>query len=176
MEKRKIQSCGDKWYEPFREIYTGSFPLHEQRTEEQQQKAFNDPHYFLEITVQNEQVLSFISYWEFPSYIYIEHLAVNPDCRGRQIGSRLLEDFTGAHSKTVLLEIDPLTTDIACKRLVFYDRNGFHKNEYAHFHPPYHREYPPHELIVLSHGRALTPEEYTTFREDLEEIVMNMEK
>ncbi|MCD8043355.1 MAG: GNAT family N-acetyltransferase [Tannerellaceae bacterium] len=172
MEKNYILNTKDRWYIPFRTIYNSSFPLHEQRTEEQQIKAFAHPAYRLQIITENENLLSFISYWEFDSYIYIEHLAVNPEFRGNNRGSQLLQDFTSGQPKTVLLEIDPLIDDISHRRFEFYKRNGFYDNPYPHFHPPYRQEFSAHELIVLSHSKQISRKEYEQFKTDLEEVVM----
>lgn len=57
--------------------------------------------------------------------------------------------FLAQHPQTIL-EIDPLTTEIASRRLRFYQSLGFVENSYSHAHPSYHSEISDHELVVLS--------------------------
>ena len=103
-------------YSEFKSLYSSSFPIFEQRTEEQQKIAFLHPQYHLIAYAEGNKFIDFISYWEFPAYIYIEHFAVNQSLRGNGIGSNLLNKFIGEHSKIIILEIDPITDKISTAR------------------------------------------------------------
>lgn len=170
----RITNAEDKWYKAFIAVYSVSFPVHEQRNEMQQLLAFDDKRYHLLITVKGDKLLSFVAYWDFDTYVYIEHLAVNPDCRGENIGSSMLNAFAKKVNKTVLLEIDPIENEIAEKRFRFYEKLGYKKNPYNHTHPPYNPVFKPHELIVLSLGKELGEDQYKLFYRDLVNIVMNV--
>ncbi|MDH6311041.1 ribosomal protein S18 acetylase RimI-like enzyme [Dysgonomonas sp. PFB1-18] len=168
----EIKNIKDKWYSPFREIYTTSFPVFEQRSPKQQSDAFKDSHYHLSAWIDGEKLLSFVSYWDFEGYIYIEHLAVNPELRGQNIGSQMLDAFADEVKKTVILEIDPLIDEVSEKRLAFYEKLGYKINKYKHTHPAYNKDYKPHNLVVLSLYEELKDEEYQQFYNDLVHIVM----
>lgn len=165
----------DGWYKQILEIYKPSFPLYEQRNEEQQRKAFEDNRYHLLAKLaenDNFKPASFISYWDFDSYVYIEHFAVNPIMRGQNIGSSSLKLFADLIKKPVLLEIDPLVDDISKSRFHFYEKLGYQLNTYKHFHPAYNPEFKPHELLVLSYPEKIDQKQYDQFRHDLEYVVM----
>ncbi len=168
----KITNSEDKWYKVFRDIYNMSFPIFEQRSDKQQQTAFNSPNYHLQALVEDETLLSFISYWDFEDYIYIEHLAVNSAYRGQNIGSSTLNLFAREKEKCILLEIDPPIDLISKDRLRFYSHLGYKPNMYKHLHPAYNLAYPPHELVVLSLYKTLSEEQYKQFCSDLVNIVM----
>lgn len=159
-------------YKPFLDLYRESFPLFEQRTAEQQLRAFQSDAYKLLVFTVGDSFLGFIAYWEFDDYCYVEHFAVNSTLRGKGIGSGLLKTFIRSISKTVLLEIDPITDPVSEVRLKFYKRCGFFENPYPHRHPAYCGEYQPHPLIVLTTNREITAEEYQRFALDLCETVM----
>ncbi len=159
-------------YKPFLDLYSESFPLFEQRTAEQQLRAFQSDAYKLLVFTVGDSFLGFIAYWEFDDYCYVEHFAVNSTLRGKGIGSGLLKTFIRSISKTVLLEIDPITDPVSEVRLKFYKRCGFFENPYPHRHPAYRSEYQPHPLIVLTTNREITAEEYQRFALDLCETVM----
>lgn len=172
----RISDTGDKWYDDFYAVYSVSFPPFEQRDGKQQEYAFSLDNYHLDCLIEGGRFLAFIAYWDFDEYIYIEHLAVNPACRNENTGSRALRKMIDEKQKTILLEIDPFTTDIARRRFHFYERLGFVINGYAHRHPPYDKKFPPHELILLSSGLPVDEALYQTFRKDLSEIVMGGER
>lgn len=175
MEKTRIASTGHPLYTAFKEIYAGSFPVFEQRTEAQQQAAFSSAAYRLTAYTENGTFIGFMAYWTFGNYVYIEHFAMSPALRGNGYGSRALYDFVSGSPRTVLLEIDPVTDAVSAARLRFYERCGFHANGYRHIHPPYREGYSGHPLVVLSSGRPITPDEYALFARYLAETVMKQE-
>ncbi|NDV95563.1 N-acetyltransferase [Dysgonomonas sp. 521] len=175
---RKVTGIDEGWYRPIHEIYKGSFPLHEQRSGEQQRNAFENEHYRLIAKIvftDKFNLASFISYWDFDSYVYIEHFAVNPLMRGQNVGSSSLKLFADLIKKPVLLEIDPLIDEISNKRFHFYERLGYQLNSYTHYHPAYNTQFPPHQLLVLSYPDKINQKQYDRFKSDLEHIVMNKE-
>lgn len=168
-----IENEADKWYDDFLKIYSVSFPVYEQRSHAQQLYAFQNPHYRLYGRINENRLEAFISFWEFDDYIYIEHLAVNGEIRGKQIGTNTLNQFKDEMDKTIVLEIDPIVDEVSAKRLSFYQKLDFKQCPYKHAHPAYNKEYKPHELLVLSSGKVLSPEVYETFRSDLSDVVMS---
>ena len=70
-----IDSSQHELYNSWRKLYTVSFPIFEQRTQEQQEKAFSCADYHLVGYSEGDMFVGFISYWEFGSYRYIEHFA-----------------------------------------------------------------------------------------------------
>ena len=168
----QIKNSKDKWYKEFLRIYSISFPVYELRNQEQQLYAFNNEHYHLFYLIENNTFNSFISFWNFDEYVYVEHLAVNDQLRGQNIGTSSLMKFQEEIKKTIILEIDPIIDEISAKRLLFYKKIGFNQCLYKHYHPAYDLSYSPHELLVLSTGSVLTLQQYDIFRKDLGQIVM----
>ncbi len=73
-----------------------------------------------------------------PATVISEHLAIDDTLRSRGYGKQLLAQIL-TRAPLTILEIDPLTTAIAHKRLRFYQSMGFHANPWAHHHPSYHQ-------------------------------------
>lgn len=82
----------------------------------------------------------------------------------------MLEDSA---DRPTILEIDPLTTEIAVRRKGFYERLGFCANPYGHVHPPYHPDCAGHALIVMSRPAPIGEETYRAFRDYLAHTVMD---
>ncbi|WP_278832813.1 GNAT family N-acetyltransferase [Porphyromonas cangingivalis] len=172
MESHRIRDTKHMLYDPLSTLCSASFPIFEQRTEEQQRAAFMRPEYHLMGYTEGHSFVGFIAYRAFDDYVYIEHLAVSAEVRGKGHGTKLLEAFVHSVSKTVLLEIDPIVDAISEARLRFYERCGFHQNPYPHTHPPYREGYESHPLVVLTSGRRIAEDEYHRFKSDLEAVVM----
>jgi len=173
MESIRLMSTADPLYESFRAIYDISFPIYEQRTVEQQEYAFSFSCYHLDTYVNDGKLIGFIAYWEFDSYLYIEHFAIHPDERGKGTGKSILEHLIQTHSKYILLEIDPVQDEISARRLRFYSSIGFLENPHQHVHPAYREGFEGHRLTVLTTERVITPDEYEVFAHDLSHTVMN---
>ncbi|MBD8390308.1 GNAT family N-acetyltransferase [Dysgonomonas sp. BGC7] len=169
----RIKGEEDKYYKQFLSVYKSSFPVFEQRSQEQQSAAFKNNSYCLVALVKGDKLASFISYWEFDDYIYIEHLAVNSELRGQNIGSFTLSKFAQNNRKILLLEIDPLVDEVSKRRLCFYKKLGYKVNPYHHHHPAYRQGYDSHELLVLSLSEVLSENMYNRFYSDLVQVVMN---
>ena len=172
MQQCYIDSLNHPLYKSFHNLYVVSFPIFEQRTALQQAEAFRDRRYKLMAFMEDDTFLGFISYWEFDTYLYVEHFAVNAELRGKGYGGRMLRAFQQATEKIVLLEIDPIVDSVSEARLRFYKRCGFFENTYPHRHPAYRSDYQPHPLIVLTDKRAITEKEYHKFYIDLSKTVM----
>lgn len=168
----RITGDKDRFYDSFYQIYSTSFPDFEQRDSAQQLYAFGCGNYHLQCTVKDDTLLSFVGYWEFEGFIYIEHFAVNPQFRGESIGTTVLRNFIESKQKAVLLEIDPLKSEIAEKRFRFYQKLGFVDNPYTHLHPPYKKGNKPHRLLVLSYPDKIDEELYNSFYDRLKNEVM----
>lgn len=153
-------------------LYENAFPLHEKRNHAAKVRAFNHANYQLQAWFDERQFVGMIGVWNFDDYSYIEHLAVNDRWRGQGYGKRMLSQFLQQSPQTIL-EIDPLSTEIAHKRLRFYQSLGFQINPFTHFHPAYHENIADHELIVLSYPRRLNQHQYHRFFADLCHEVMS---
>ncbi len=113
--------------------------------------------------------------WRLGEMLYIEHLAVDSALRSKGYGKILLAELLSRAPLTVL-EIDPLTTEVAHRRLRFYQSMGFVANPWAHAHPTYHQGIADHELVVLSYPQGIDAAEYQRFKEGLCGVVMGLKQ
>lgn len=167
----KLTTSSGELFERVDALYSQAFPYHEQRDVAAKQRALSDSHYALEAWFDGAQFVGLSGLWNFNGYSYIEHLAVDASLRSQGYGKRLLGQLLALHP-LIILEIDPLTTDIAHKRLRFYESMGFVANPYAHRHPTYHPGIEDHELIVLSCPQAIDEGLYQCFNHNLRNVVM----
>ncbi len=122
--------------EDFDKVYAimeQSFPPDERRPYKEQQELLENPLYSVYIV---ENLYAFIATWEFDEFVFIEHFAVKNECRNTGLGSRMLSEFLEKQKKTVCLEVELPETELAKRRIGFYERNGFYFNEFEYFQPP----------------------------------------
>lgn len=153
-------------------LYCRAFPWHEQREADAKLQALHNQNYVLEAWFDDALFIGLSGCWRFADYSYIEHLAIDDTLRSRGYGKQLLAEILKREPLTIL-EIDPLTSEIAHKRLRFYETMGFYANTWSHSHPTYHQGIADHELIVLSYPQPIDEVQYQRFAQDLRQVVMD---
>ena len=101
-----------------------SFPESERRSREGQRKLFADPRY--KVAAQSDErgrLEAFLAYWQLEKVTFLEHFAVAADLRGAGLGGRFLDELLTTLKKPVLLEAEPPETDVAARRIAFYERH-----------------------------------------------------
>ena len=171
MHFERVTSEKHKMFEHAMNLYSISFPAHEQREHRSQTEILSDAEYHYALICDSDAFIGLVLFWETKSFIYIEHLCILPEMRNKQYGQKTLE-LLGKCGKTVILEIDPPVDSISVRRKGFYERCGFAENPYAHVHPPYHRGNAGHNLVIMSCPRAIDQAEYNAFKHYLDSRVM----
>lgn len=146
-------------------IYEESFPEYERRRIDTQRRRHDNPYFKPMVIVDDDdsdKVYGIFFYWDFDNFIFLEHFAISPECRGGGLGSRVLRDFCNT-KKMIILEIDPLDTEIAHRRKYFYEKLGFHYNDIDYSHPGYEIDYPEHELKIMTLGKEIDKETFEEF-------------
>ena len=117
------------------ELMTEAFPPSEIRNEEGQRNLLSHPSYQLYTVKQEKEIHGLLGVWEFGTFDFIEHFAVDASLRGNGIGGRLLKDYLNNTKKTVFLEVEEPKTDMAKRRIGFYERSGFWLNDFDYVQP-----------------------------------------
>jgi ribosomal protein S18 acetylase RimI-like enzyme len=171
MEFLKIDKLDIPRWNKVWKLYEDSFPVAERRKEEDQLRAFSDEQFFPLSAWEGGELVGLLFYWEWDSYRYLEHLAINPELRGQSYGSQLLR-YLRDSEHTIILEIDPLTNELSVRRLQFYERAGFTLTPYRFVHLPYRLNVEPIELLIVSYPRMITRAQHEGFLRFLSEVVI----
>lgn len=95
--------------------------------------------------------LGFITIWAFDDFVYVEHFALHPDCRGGGWGSKTINRIAGqVEGKPIILEVEPPCDDITRRRVRFYERAGFHLCDRPYMQPPYRPTGCPFPLCLMA--------------------------
>lgn len=147
----------DKVYQLMEE----SFPADEYRPLSGQLALFENPAYTIYALYHtNRDIKAFIAVWEFDTLVYVEHFAVNPSYRNGGLGSQVLSNLQKLYRKPVCLEVEPPETDMAKRRIGFYERNGFFFNDYPYMQPAMAPDRNPIPLSIMTSNHAVTEEEF----------------
>ena len=102
---------------------------------------------------------------ELDDFCFVEHLAVSSGIRGGGLGGRFLDDFLQEHPR-VILEVEPPESDIARRRIGFYERHGFFLNRYPYEQPPLRKECGYFPLLLMSSAAPLSEEAFLKVKEE----------
>lgn len=165
-----FRTPSDKGWKEATALYREAFPAREIRSEADHLRALDDPLYEADGIWLGEQFAGLLYFWRWGEWRYIEHLAVNPELRGRSIGSEALGAF--CRNRRVILEIDPPEDEVSIRRLHFYRRQGFVENPQHYLHPSFRRPFETHRLVLLSYPRAIENDEARAFADFVRERIL----
>jgi ribosomal protein S18 acetylase RimI-like enzyme len=158
----------DREFDKIFAIMKASFPESERRTYAGQKELLADPYYrLITKTNSNNQMIAFLAVWEFPLFRFVEHIAVDPAIRGNGIGGKLMAAYIEESLKPILLEVELPDTDLAQRRISFYERLGFLLNPFEYAQPPLQKGQPDIPFKIMSYPQILTEEEFAFFKEIL---------
>lgn len=156
MEFRKLDV---KDYPEFLKMYNATFPENERRLYKSAEHVANFVHEkggkFRGFAFDDggDDFLGFLTYWVFKGYVYIEHFAVDPAHRCKNVGSKMLSHLFDIEGPDVLVEVEKPDTPDAERRIKFYERNGFKLREDINYvQPPYSAEQSGVEMMLMTHG------------------------
>lgn len=160
------------------EIMEKSFPPDERRTYEEQKSLLDRPDYHIYIPESGDDlnvIQGFIALWQFEEISFIEHLAVDNRLRNAGLGTGMLEDIRKILSGKICLEVELPNTEIAKRRIAFYQRNGFSYNDYPYMQPAITKGRNPIPLRIMTTGERLCEEEFNYIKEILYKKVYSQE-
>lgn len=149
----------------FPEIYRimqASFSDNEYRPYDEQLALLEEPEYRIYY-----MPAGFLAVWEFESFTYIEHFAVDPALRNSGTGSAMLQELVKQYQKPICLEVELPEDELTRRRIGFYERNGFVFNEYPYIQPPISKGKSPVPLRIMTYKSEITREEFQKMKEIL---------
>lgn len=159
------------------QLMVDSFTYEERRSRADQEAVMRHPDYRMQVFRESGQVIGLIGYWLLKAGVFIEHFAVAPSHRNKGLGARFLKEacLQPYGDKTIILEVERPETDLARRRIGFYERAGFGLNPYNYMQPSYHEDGHQVPLFLMSYPQSLNYENFKSFRKELYEKVYNLE-
>ncbi len=95
---------------------------------------------------------AFLTYWKFENYVYIEHFAVDPAHRSKNIGRMMLNHLFGTVGENVLIEVEKPTDDESRRRISFYEKRLQAPRGHKLCAAPLLPEQSGVEMLLMTHG------------------------
>ena len=146
-----------------------SFPEDERRDYNGQRELFAEPAYklYAKRSPEDGALQAFLALWELGDMAYIEHFAVDPDCRNGGLGGKILQKVIEDTDMRICLEVELPETEMAARRIGFYERNGFVMNPFEYMQPAMGEDRHAIPLRIMSYPKRLLADEFETMRDVL---------
>lgn len=134
-------------------LYEQSFPVEERRPWALIAKPSKKDSPKLFAILADGHIAGMLTLWTFDHFAYIEHLAVNPDLRGKGVGSEAIREIAEkVGMKPIVVEIEPPTDTHpdTLRRHDFYSRLGFQTIATDYIQPPYAAALPSVPMHLLA--------------------------
>ncbi|MDE6453834.1 MAG: GNAT family N-acetyltransferase [Muribaculaceae bacterium] len=139
------------------DIYLEAFPPEERRpTDDLFGRAQRADGMLRLLVISDERghTAGMLSYWQFDTFLYVEHFAIDSAMRGRNMGAQAMAEFIRTAGCPVVLEVErPGANEMADRRIAFYTRLGFAaRTEIDYIQPPYAPGLPSVPLLLMAAG------------------------
>lgn len=142
-----------------------SFPKDEYRTRDEQLALFDRPQYRVYLYCVEGAIRGFAAVWTLDGVCFLEHLAVDPRFRSHGIGGRILRELLALYGGRVCLEVELPETELAVRRIGFYERLGFSLNRYPYLQPAMSKGQNAVPLWIMTSWGRIEREEFETLRD-----------
>lgn len=128
-------------YESAENLYVEAFPSVERRPVEAWRRLVGSggtPFRAVKVVSPSVGFLGFITYWDFGNFLYVEHFSVSARARGGGVGGRALDALVRQEApRPFVLEVEPPVSEMAQRRVRFYERHGFALSDLPYVQPCY---------------------------------------
>ncbi len=170
----KLEKLERRDFDAVWKLMEESFPVDERRGRSGQEAILAESRYSLYGTHTAGILTAFLAVWEFGNFSFIEHFAVKRDCRNGGLGAKLLGQLLSRVKVPVILEVELPGTDLAGRRIAFYERCGFVRNPYAYIQPALSAEGKAIPLGIMSYPGGISEAAFQAVRSVLYESVYHV--
>lgn len=157
MKPVEVKNTNDKLFTELYDLYEEAFPTTERRDKNGfMGKMLHEPRFHCTAFIHDTIFAGFLTYWQFDSFLYVEHFAISEKLRGNNLGGKVLSQFVKETSLPVVLEVEIPDTPIAKRRIAFYERHGFRIVHDDYVQPPYIDGLPSVPMFLMSTAETFT--------------------
>ena len=138
MTLEQIGSVNNPHFKDVVRLYRNSFPTNERRSVKGLSEQLKNKLVFLNAIIESSsnQCIGFVLLWKFSKFTYIEHFALIPSKRNQGFGRQILKILQN-ENLPIILEVEPVNSDVSANRVNFYQSLGFKMENYGYFQPAY---------------------------------------
>lgn len=148
--------------------YEKTFPEDERRSKEQFLDLAENPDVFVFLIKNEDETIGYCVIWELSNFYFLEHFEVFEEFRNQKFGEKILESLQEKFEKMILETEPDSLSEIAARRLQFYQRNGFEIVEKNYLQPSYGEGKSSLHLFLMAN---FEPENVETLIQEIHKIV-----
>lgn len=155
------------------QLFESAFPPEERRTTDRWLALIEQGCVTCHVARYDGRFAGFLTVWDLGAFRYGEHFAIEPALRGQNIGAAMMQHVLSSSPKPFVLEVELPDTDIARRRIAFYQRLGFVLCDRHYLQPPYNKGFAPFPLRLMEHGGQLTQTDFDSVVRTIHRVVYN---
>lgn len=156
-----------------REMYETAFPEDERREWFQFFELITNPAFRFNLIFDEQILIGLISVWNLNEFIFIEHFTIRNRERGNGYGTEVIRQITSKEIP-VILEVEEPLSEMAIKRIRFYERLHFSVSHSEYFQPPYSRDKKRIKMLLMSYSGEISPANFESTKKLIHEHVYNI--
>lgn len=149
-------------------LYIESFPRNERRPVLELHHLMEEDSRFNVFLLEEKEKktrIGFITYWQFETFIFIEHFAINPEQRNGGYGQKAVQELIRDTSLPLVGEVElPTVSEFAERRVRFYEKQGFKIWDLPYEQPPYEEGFNPIPMLPITYRNIGFPDNFDTIR------------
>ncbi len=177
MKVIRLKNISNDYFQMAWNLYEDAFPPEERKSLNDQTYVLQNENYHFDIFLMDtNQFIGFILWWDFDSYIYIDHFATVKKQRNKGLGNLILNKIIDNNDKPILLEVELPTSSINERRIKFYKRIGFKINQHYYDIPISKSHQSRLQLLLMSYPNLISKNEIEQFIENFHPIIFKTKK
>lgn len=153
IELKQINTSDTELYRYAEELLVASFPLEEYRPLEHWRVLSDKSKMFQNnIILDKNKPVGILTYWDLGKCYFIEHFAIDIQLRNNGYGKQVLDLLEKEIDKPLILEVELPDTEIARRRISFYQRYKFEAWNKDYVQPPYRPDGLAVPMVLMSRG------------------------
>lgn len=166
------RSANDKYLTYVLAFYEQSFPVDERRRIAKMLELIeNEPRFHAHALFNDGELIGFFNYWDLDEFLYVEHFAIDPMKRGKNLGSEVLKSFVEQAGKPVILEVERPEDPIKERRIAFYQRHGFKLSQKPYMQPAYEEGQRSVPMYLMEYGGNLLENNFGLVKHKIYSVV-----
>jgi predicted GNAT superfamily acetyltransferase len=131
-------------------LYTSAFEADERREFSQIFTLTTRNDFRFYVLEDSQSPIAILALWNFETFCYIEHFAVDNNLRNGGRGTTIIQDIISKSQNPIVLEVELPMTPMAQRRIRFYERLGFVLLPFDYFQPPYSPDKKPVAMHIMT--------------------------
>ena len=171
---QRLTATDDALYPYVEELLVASFPREEYRDlDEQRRNVEDEPRFHCNVVLCDGAPTGLLTCWMLHGFCYVEHFAIDPARRNGGLGGDVIALLCRRVPLPVVLEVECPDTEMARRRIGFYQRQGFVLWNIPYLQPPYRPGDGFLPMHLMTCGEGLSETDFDRVQREIHREIYN---